>query len=63
MKVEGVVNVEATIDADGKVKTAKAVSGNALLVPAAEDAVLKWRFESGSATSKEKIDVNFQLAH
>jgi len=63
MKVEGVVNVEATVDPDGKVQSTKTLSGNAILAPAAEDAVSKWRFESASATSKEKIDVNFVLQH
>jgi TonB family protein len=62
MKIEGTVNVEATVDAEGKVKSAKALNGNAILVPAAEDAVYKWRFESASAESKEKVEINFVLA-
>lgn len=63
MKVEGVVAVEATVDASGKVISAKSVGGNALLAPAAEDAVTKWKFESGAGTAKVKVDINFVLAH
>jgi TonB family protein len=63
MRIEGVVNVEATVDADGTVKSAKTISGNAILAPAAEDAVIKWKFESSSAASKVKIDITFVLPH
>lgn len=63
MKVEGTVSVEATVDATGKVTAAKSVGGNALLAPAAEDAVLKWKFDSGAGVSKVKVEINFVLAH
>lgn len=59
MKVGGAVTVEATVDADGKVNEAKAIAGNRLLAPAAEDAVLKWRFVSGTGTSKVEVVINF----
>jgi len=61
MKVGGEVTVEATVDAEGKVNEAKAVSGNRLLAPAAEDAVLKWRFVPGSGTSKVEVILNFAV--
>lgn len=59
MKVGGAVTVEATVDADGKVNEAKAIAGNRLLAPAAEDAVLKWKFVSGPGTSKVEVVINF----
>jgi hypothetical protein len=43
------------------VSEAKAVGGNRLLAPAAEDAVRKWKFESGSGTSKVKVEINFAM--
>jgi TonB family protein len=61
MKVSGTVNIQATVDADGKVNDAKTVGGNRLLAPAAEDAVRKWSFASGSGTSKVNVEVNFTL--
>jgi TonB family protein len=62
MKVSGEVKIEATVEADGKVKNAKAVSGNHILGEAAEDAVRKWKFESGSGESVVVVTVNFTLA-
>lgn len=62
MKVSGMVTVEATVDAEGKVNEAKTVAGNRLLAPAAEDAVLKWRFVPGSGTSKVSVIINFAMS-
>jgi TonB family protein len=59
MHVSGTVNIEATVDADGKVNSAKTLSGNPLLAPAAEDAVRKWRFEPGQGPSKVPVVINF----
>jgi TonB family protein len=61
MKIAGEVDVEATVDAAGNVSDAKTLSGSRLLAPAAEDAVRKWKFESGSGTAKVKVKVNFSL--
>jgi len=61
MRASGSVEIEATVDPSGNVSDAKAVNGNRLLAPAAEDAVRKWKFESGSGTSKVKVEVNFSL--
>lgn len=62
MRIGGVVKVEATVDADGKVTEVKTVSGNSMLSSAAEDAVRKWRFAAGTAESKVNVDLNFALA-
>lgn len=63
MKVEGTIAVEATVDASGKVTSAKSMGGSALLAPAAEDAVYKWKFEPSAGTSKVRVDINFVLPH
>ncbi len=62
MNVSGMVTVEATVDAEGKVCEAKTIGGNRLLAPAAEDAVLKWKFMPGSGTSKVNVHVTFSMA-
>jgi len=59
MKIEGVVTVSVTVEANGQVSSAKTVSGNLILAPAAEDAVRKWVFEPGTAPTKLTVDVNF----
>lgn len=63
MKIMGVVKVEATVDMEGKVTDVKALSGSQTLVPAAEDAVRKWRFAPGDGTAKVTVDINFELSH
>ena len=47
MRISGEVQLQATVDADGKVKDVKPVSGNHMLELAAEDAVRQWKFVSG----------------
>jgi len=59
MKITGTVQVEATVDPDGHVIGAKATSGNSILMPAAEDAVRRWIFDSGKGTVKVEVTVEF----
>jgi TonB family protein len=61
MKITGEVKVEATIDPDGKVTEAKAVSGSKSLSLAAEDAVRKWRFVPGADVSHVDVSVKFEM--
>lgn len=62
MRITGEVRIEVTVDPEGKVTDVKRVSGNSMLSAAAEDAVRKWRFESGSDISTVEITLNFALA-
>jgi TonB family protein len=59
LKISGVVKVEATVDAAGKVVNVKTVSGNHMLSDSAEDAVRRWKFEAGSGDATVDIDINF----
>ena len=59
LKIAGVVKVEATVDAAGKVKDVKTLSGNHMLAVAAEDAVRGWKFAPGAGVSTVQIDINF----
>ncbi len=62
MKITGVVKVEATVDADGKVTGVKSLSGNMALQNAAEEAVRKWKFVPGEGTAVVNVDVNFAMS-
>jgi TonB family protein len=62
MKVTGVVKIEATVDADGKVTDVKTLSGSHTLSTAAEEAVRKWKFAPAAAASTEDVDVNFAMS-
>lgn len=65
-KVEGVVVIDAVIDEHGNVIQARAISGPGLLIPAALQAVLKWKYDptflDDQAVSIEmKVEVGFHL--
>jgi TonB family protein len=65
-KIGGTVEVEVDVNEKGEVVLARAVSGSSLLRPAAEAAIMKWRFKPASVggvniSSKAKVSVNFSL--
>jgi len=62
LKVSGQVKVAATVNADGKVTSAKALSGNHMLTTAAEEAVRQWRFVSGEGDSTVEVEIIFAAA-
>jgi TonB family protein len=59
MHVSGKVVLLVSVDADGKVSSSKVESGHALLAPAAQDAVSRWRFAPNPEASETEIEVNF----
>jgi TonB family protein len=59
MHVSGKVVLLVTIQADGKVSATKVESGHALLAPAAQDAVSRWRFAPNPEASESEVEVNF----
>lgn len=59
MKIAGVVHLEVTVDAEGKVLEVKTISGNHMLSVAAEDAVRNWRFSPGEGIATVQVEVNF----
>jgi TonB family protein len=61
LKVTGIVKLEVTVDAAGRVKDVKTLSGNRMLSMAAEEAVYKWRFAPAPADSTESLDIDFEL--
>jgi protein TonB len=48
----GVVELEATISVDGKVKNPRVLHGNTMLQKAAIDAVLQWRYQPAMLNGK-----------
>jgi TonB family protein len=60
LRISGSVMLNATVEPDGTVKTVKTVMGEKLLVEAAKDAVMKWKFAPADRESIEDIEVAFQ---
>ncbi len=61
MHVGGKVVLLVSVDANGNVSNTKVESGHALLAPAAEDAVRRWRFAPAPAATESEVDVNFDI--
>jgi TonB family protein len=59
LKIAGEVKLEAVVDAQGKVKAVKTVSGTQILAQAAEDAVWSWVFVPGDGDST--VDLSFSF--
>jgi TonB family protein len=60
MRITGIVKLDATVDADGKVIDVKTISGFHVLSVAAEEAVRKWRFAPADAQSTESVEIRFE---
>jgi TonB family protein len=59
MNLSGTVRVIATVAPDGTVKSVQPMGGSPVLLQSAQDAVAKWKFASGSAETKEVIELRF----
>jgi len=59
MQLSGSVKILATVGPDGAVKTNQPMGGNPVLIQAAQEAVSKWKFASGSAETRELIELHF----
>ncbi len=59
--VQGVVSVEAKLDASGSVVDARVLSGPDELRKAAITSVFGWHFAAGSAGATRVVNINFQL--
>jgi len=58
ISLSGTVKVIVIVGADGDVKSAEAVGGSPVLIPAAQDAVSKWKFAPG-VESRETVEIHF----
>jgi TonB family protein len=58
-RLSGTVKLMLTVTPEGAVKSVKTVGGNAVFVPAAEEAVKKWKYEAAKKESTESVAVNF----
>jgi len=63
MRVSGMVKLEASVDAQGKVTEVKEVSGNHTLAVAAKEALMHWKFVPADADSNETVEINFELGN
>ncbi len=59
MGLSGTVRIEAVVSPDGSVKTVEVKGGHPVLVQAAVNAVLKWKWEPAAHESHQMAEVKF----
>src|SRR5437667_11313246 len=59
MNVRGTVKLEALVATNGNVKSLEIKGGHPLLSQAAQNAILKWRWEPASHETREPVEVRF----
>jgi TonB family protein len=60
MQIHGTVKVEATVAANGKVKSTKVIGGSPVLTRAALEAIEAWKWAANPAETKELIELTFR---
>jgi TonB family protein len=55
----GTVKVVAVVTPEGKVKTVEPVGGNPILIEAATQAIVQWKFAPATEESREVIELHF----
>ena len=55
----GTVRLELEVAPNGEVKTVKALGGHPLLIPAAEDAARKWKYEPMKESTTAVVEFKF----
>ena len=59
LSVTGTVKIIATVAPNGSVKSIETVGGHPILVKAAQEAVMNWKFASRPAETKESVEIHF----
>lgn len=59
VNANGTVRLEVEVSPNGEVKNVKALGGHPLLIPAAEDAIRKWKYEPGKETTTAVVEFKF----
>jgi TonB family protein len=60
MHLQGSVKLEAIVRPDGVVKSTRVIGGNPVLIQAAADALIKWKFEVVQNETTEIVQLTFQ---
>jgi TonB family protein len=55
MQLSGTVRLIALVAADGQVKSTETIGGHPLLVAAATDAVMRWKYQAAEKASREEL--------
>ena len=59
LNISGTVKVVAVVAPDGKVKSVEPAGGHPLLIEAAREAIVQWKFAPAGTESREPIELHF----
>lgn len=59
INLSGTVKVVAVVTPDGKVRTVEPMGGSPILIEAAKEAIVQWKFVPAAAESREVIELHF----
>ena len=59
MQLTGTVRLAALVAADGRVTGTESLGGNPILLAAARDAVMMWKFQAAERASREELSFAF----
>jgi TonB family protein len=59
LHLQGAVKVEAVVRPNGTVKSTKVLGGNPVLADAAQQAIVKWKFEPAQEETTEVVQLTF----
>jgi TonB family protein len=59
LHLQGAVKVEAVVRPNGSVKSTKVLGGNPVLADAAQQAIVKWKFEPAQEETTEVVQLAF----
>ncbi len=59
LSLQGTVQLQAIVRADGTVREVHVVGGHPMLAAAAEHAVMKWRYQPGEKETRETVRITF----
>lgn len=65
-RIQGVVNFEVKVDRDGRVRSARYLSGSEVLAESARSAIMQWQYRAATSSGKPveaaiKVSVEFKL--
>ncbi len=60
MGISGVVKIQVTVSASGKITSTKLLGGHPLLAGASEDAIRRWKFEPASDEATGVVEFKFE---
>lgn len=59
VNASGTVRLEVEVAPNGEVRSVKPLGGHPLLIPAAEDAIRKWKYEPSKETTTSVVEFKF----